>query len=456
MKTLSLTLVLCVTALLLLGSVALYSASMRQPEPTRLYAHLGWIALGLAVGALVAVTPYAWLRRWHAPYVLLGIAVVLLALVFVPGIGIRTNGACRWLRFGQPSEFAKLALIVALAHYIATRPGRMHERNAGFLYPGILAGAVGLLIFLEPDWGTAALMAAVTLAMLLVGGAHGFYLTSAIIIGGEAFFILLLRNQLRLLRVISFLDPERYRDGPAWQGWHSLLSLGVGGWFGTFWGEGTHKFGFVPEQETDFILSLIGEELGLFGTSLVILFFCLIVFCGARIAWRTNDPFAQLLAVGITLLIGFQAFINIGVVTSSLPNKGLALPFVSYGGSNLVCMLTAVGLLINVARHAPLAETAPAGKGIFTAASLKIGGPIGSLLDDPSRRTRQGFGRQLHAWLRRRRNARFPTLPRHNYQRPPRPRETGPAEMRGAGDRDTPTLREHRMRAVTRELNENP
>ncbi len=421
MKKLPLTLVLCVTALLLLGSVTLYSATMRQPEPTRLYDHLCWITLGLVGAVLAALIPYTWLRRWHAPYVLLGITVVLLSLVFMPGIGIRTNGACRWLPFGQPSEFAKLALIIALAHYITSQPGHMHERNTGFLYPGIMAGMGCLLIFLEPDWGTAGLLAAVTLALLLVGGAHWFYLTSTVIIGCEAFVILLLQNQLRLTRVISFLNPEQYRDGPAWQGWHSLLSFGIGGWFGTFFGEGSHKFGFVPEQETDFILSLIGEELGLFVTSLVILLFCLIVLCGARIAWRTNDPFAQLLAVGITLLIGLQAFINIGVVTSSLPNKGLPLPFVSYGGSNLLCMLTAVGLLVNVARRAPLASPALARKGIFAPASVKISGPVGSLLDNPARRTRKSFWRKLNAWLRVRRNGRFPTIPRHSYQRPPHP-----------------------------------
>jgi cell division protein FtsW len=444
MKKLPLILILCVTALLLLGSVTLYSATMRQPEPMRLYAHLGWIALGLAVGTLAALIPYAWLRRWHTPYMLLGIAVVLLSLVFVPGISIRTNGACRWLPFGQPSEFAKLALIVALAHYIATRPGHMHERDAGFLCPGTMAGIVCLLIFLEPDWGSAALMAAVTLALLLVGGAHWFYLTSTVIIGGEAFFIMLLQNQLRLTRVISFLDPEHYQNGVAWQGWHSLLSLGVGGWLGTFFGEGSHKFGFVPEQQTDFILSLIGEELGLFGTGLIVLFFCLIVLCGARIAWRINDPFAQLLAVGITLLIGLQAFINVAVVTSSLPNKGLPLPFVSYGGSNLVCMLTGVGLLVNVARRAPLAAVDPAWKGIFAPASIKIGGPVGSLLDDPSRRTRKGFWQKMITRLRAHLDARFSTIPRHSYQRPPRPIETGTVEMKEAANRIALIARERR------------
>jgi cell division protein FtsW len=232
----------------------------------------------------------------------------------------------------------------------------MPERNQGFIYPGLISGLMVLLIFLEPDWGTATLVAVETLVILTIAGAHWAYLVSAAIIGGELFTLLLLRNPLRLERILAFLNPEQYRHGVAWQTWHALLALGSGGLFGTFPGNGSLKNGFVPEQQTDFVLSLIGEELGLVGTSLVILMFVLILASGIRIAWQIEDPFGQLLASGITLLIAMQAFINIGVVTSLLPNKGIALPFVSYGGSNLVCMLTGIGLLISVARHGPMAR----------------------------------------------------------------------------------------------------
>jgi cell division protein FtsW len=251
----------------------------------------------------------------------------------------------------KPSEFAKLALIIYLADYCAAHQDRMRERTAGFLYPGFVAGAVGLLIFVEPDWGTTTLVAAVALGMLAIAGSYWGYLLSASIIGAELFALLLLRNALRMDRFLAFLDPEQYKEGVGWQGWHSLLALGSGGWLGTFFGEGSHKNGFVPEQQTDFVLSLIGEELGFLGTALVLLLFVIIFLCGIRVAWKVQEPFGQLLACGISLLIGLQAFINFGVVTSSLPNKGIPLPFVSYGGSSLVCMLTCVGLLISVARN---------------------------------------------------------------------------------------------------------
>jgi cell division protein FtsW len=271
---------------------------------------------------------------------------------------VARNGAVRWLFFGQPSEFAKLALIIFLADYASGRQNRMQERNAGFIYPAALAGVTVLLVFLEPDWGTAALLAVVSFAILAVAGTHWGYLLSGAIAGAELFGLLLLRNPLRMERFLAFLDPEKYKDGIGWQGWHAMLALGTGGWAGTFFGEGIHKNGFVPEQQTDFVLSLLGEETGFVGVSLVLLLFVVILLCGVNIAWRVSDPFGQLLASGITVLIGLQALINIGVVTSSLPNKGIALPFVSYGGSSLLCMLSCLGLLISVARHGPVLETA--------------------------------------------------------------------------------------------------
>jgi cell division protein FtsW len=353
MKRLSLILLLAVGTLLLLGTVMLYSASTWQPGLQRVYLHLCWLAFGAVACAVAAWLPPDWLRQFHLPKLLATAAGLLLVAALIPGIGVVRNGASRWLLFGQPSEFAKLALVLFLADYGAVHQSRMRERTAGFLYPAFIAALMGSLIFLEPDWGTAALLALVALAMLAIAGTHWFYLLSAAVIGAEIFALLLLRNSLRMERFLAFLTPEAYQNGVGWQGWHSLLALGSGGWFGTFFGEGSHKNGFVPEQQTDFILSLLGEELGFVGTALVLSLFVVILLCGARLAWKHTDPFAQLLAVGLTLLITVQAFINFGVVTSSLPNKGIALPFVSYGGSNLVCMLTAVGLLLGVARSCP-------------------------------------------------------------------------------------------------------
>jgi cell division protein FtsW len=412
-------LLLAAGILLLLGTVALYSSTTWQPRLQRLYLHLSWIAVGASCCAVAACVPYSRLRQFHTPKWLLGLACLLLAATLVPGIGVARNGALRWLPFGQPSEFAKLALILFLADYCTANQARMHERTAGFLYPGFMAGMVGLLVFVEPDWGTTALLAVVALAMLAVAGSHWGYLLSAAIIGAELFALLLLGNLLRMERFLAFLDPEKYKDGVGWQGWHSLLALGSGGWFGTFFGAGSHKNGFVPEQQTDFVLSLIGEELGFIGTALVVLLFVTLLLCGTRIAWKISDPFGQMLAFGITILIGLQAFINFGVVTSSLPNKGIALPFVSYGGSNLVCMLTALGLLISIARYGPVLAHEEAKSPFIACCRAKVGGPVGSLLYNSTWSRAGGLRRIVIHWMRARRNSRFPSTPLHPYQRAP-------------------------------------
>ena len=425
MRRLIAILFLTVGILLLLGTVTLYSSTTWQPRLQRLYLHLCWMAIGGACCAAAASIRYSRLRQFHAPKWLLGLACLGLAATLTPGIGVARNGALRWLPFGQPSEFAKLALIIFLADFCAANQSRMRERNIGFLYPCLAAGFVGLLVFAEPDWGTTALLAAVTLAMLAVAGSHWGYLVSTAIVGSELFALLLLGNNLRMERLLAFLDAEKYKDGVGWQGWHSLLALGSGGWFGTFFGEGSHKNGFVPEQQTDFVLSLIGEELGFLGTALVLILFVIILLCGTRIAWKVSDPFGQLMAFGITILVGLQAFINFGVVTSSLPNKGIALPFVSYGGSSLVCMLTCLGLLASVARYGPGHADERADSPSSAPAKAKVGGPVGSLLYSSARPGGRGFWLTIIRRIRSRRSSRFPAVPLHAYQKPPRRTSAG-------------------------------
>jgi cell division protein FtsW len=421
MRRINAILLCSVLILVLLGTVALFSSTTYRPGLDRVHLQICWIAVGSILGSICALADYSWLRRCHVPAYGLGIVLMLLVAALVPGIGVVRNGAARWLPFGQPSELAKLGLILFLADYGSRNQTRMNERYAGFLFPVAIAGLVVLAVFLEPDWGTAGLIAAVSLAMLAIAGSHMGYLLSAMIVGMELLAVLLLRNPLRLERLMAFLNPEAYRSGVAWQGWHSLLALGSGGWFGTLPGEGSHKNGFVPEQQTDFVLSLIGEELGFLGTATVVVLFVVILYCGARIAWKVSDPFGQLLASGITVLIGFQAFINVGVVTSSLPNKGIALPFVSYGGSNLVCMFVCLGLLLNVARHGPVLRNDP-GEWRFRARQRpKAAGPVGSLLENSIQKNSlvgwQRFVRAAQPW----RTSRFPTVALRSYQRPPRP-----------------------------------
>ncbi|MBI3877738.1 MAG: FtsW/RodA/SpoVE family cell cycle protein, partial [Verrucomicrobia bacterium] len=233
----------------------------------------------------------------------------------------------------------------------------------GMVWPAVLIGGVLFLIFVEPDRGTTILMGAVTCAMLVVAGVKLRFVIPPALLAALAIAVSIFHDPVRMKRILSWLDPEATKDGVGYQAWQAMLALGSGGLTGVGLGEGRQKLGYLPEHHTDFILSVIGEELGVFATVGVVLTFIVLFCCGIYIAWRARDTFGQLLACGVTFLIGFQAFINIGVVTSVLPNKGLPLPFISYGGSNLLMMLTAVGLLISVARQAeeysPAAEISP-------------------------------------------------------------------------------------------------
>jgi len=222
----------------------------------------------------------------------------------------------------------------------------------GLAVPGIFIALTLGLIFLEPDWGTTLLLAAVSGIVLLVAGVRWRYFIPPLIVGSATFVVFLLNNPVRMKRVLSWINPDETKEGVGYQAWQAMLALGSGGWNGLGLGNGRQKFGFLPEHQTDFIFANIGEELGLIATLGVVAAFVALLICGIYIAWHSRDTFGLLLATGLTFLIGLQAFINVGVVTSALPNKGLPLPFISRGGSNLFLMLVCVGLLLSVARRA--------------------------------------------------------------------------------------------------------
>jgi cell division protein FtsW len=192
--------------------------------------------------------------------------------------------------------------------------------------------------------------------MLLIAGVRWKYIIPPVLLGAVGLAVSILHDPMRLRHIFSWWDMEQHREGVGYQAYQAMIALGSGGWMGLGLGNGRQKLGFVPEDHTDFIFSIIGEELGLIATLLVVLAFVIIAICGIYIALRARDPFGGLLAAGITFLVSLQAAINIGVVTSALPNKGLPLPFISYGGSNLLAMFTCVGLLFSIARHAPARE----------------------------------------------------------------------------------------------------
>jgi cell division protein FtsW len=348
----------CVAALLALGMVMLYSSSMAQVGARYLIMQLIWCTLGLGVCMTAATVDYRHLKKFAWPLFI--VAVVLLALVLESHIGTRINGARRWFTFGsvrfQPSELAKLALIIALAWYGEHFQRQMPTLKRGILIPSLFIGLVLGLIFIEPDRGTTILLAAVSTVMLLIAGVRWRYIVPPVIAAVTALVLSLMHDPMRSKRIFSWLYLEENKGGVGYQAYQAMLALGAGGWTGLGLGNGRQKLGFVPEHHTDFIFSIIGEELGLIATLLIVVTFIAIMICGIYIALHARDPFGLLLGSGITFLIGLQAFINIGVVTSALPNKGLPLPFISYGGSNLLIMLLGIGLLLSIARRARAPE----------------------------------------------------------------------------------------------------
>lgn len=365
------TLVFCVSALMMLGWVMLYSAGMSDGGSHYLMRQLAWGAVALTVCMAVVVIDYSVLRKLAVPIYV--VAIVLLVLVLVVSEPI--NGARRWLVIGgfrcQPSEFAKLALILVLAWYGERHLRRMNTLQHGVVVPGILISLLLGLVFIEPDRGTTILLAGVSAVMLIMAGVRWFHILPPAFVAAGGLATLLILDPMRLERIRAWLHPEEHLRGVGWQADQAMIALGSGGLWGLGLGNGRQKFGFIPEHHTDFIFSVIGEELGLIATMGVVLAFCLIVICGIRISMRASDTFGMLLGSGVSFLIGFQAFINIGVVTSVLPNKGISLPFISYGGSNLVLMMACIGVLLNIARR----STQPSSESVFAAEALPVAEP---------------------------------------------------------------------------------
>jgi cell division protein FtsW len=316
--------------------------------------HVISIVLGLAAACVTFRVPSA--RYRQLAYPLLGVAIALLVLVLVPGIGARRSGAQRWFPLGplsfQPTEIAKFAVVLYLAASLVRKGERVRELGFGVLPHCLVAGLVAGLSLLEPDFGTAALVLLLVLAMLFVGGARVAHLG---MLAGAAFPLVvagIIAEPYRFQRVLTFLDYTKDPQGMGFQLLQSLISFGSGGVAGVGLGQSEQKMFFLPAAHTDFIFSVIGEEFGLLGACAVIGLFLVVGARGLRIAARHPDPFASLLAFGTTVLIVLQGLLNMGVVLGCLPTKGLALPFVSYGGSAMMIVLAETGVLLALAREA--------------------------------------------------------------------------------------------------------
>lgn len=348
----------CVMGLLALGLVMLVSASAAQPQAKYYLQQLLWAGVGLGGLVLAWAVDYRRLARPAAvPWVIWLLTLAALAVVLCAP---PRNGARRWLSVAglsvQPSEFAKIALVVVVAWWGQRWQKRFQKRLSNFWFgaalPTLVCAPVLGLVLVEPDIGTTALLMAVAGLMLFLAGTRWYYLIVGALAAGAGLYLFIKLYPDRAARLTVFLEREKHLRGVGYQTHQAKVALGSGGPTGLGLGNGRQKLGFVPEHHTDFILSVIGEELGLVATLSVLAAYATVLLCGLYIAWHAADLFGLLLAAGLTSLIGLQALVNIAVVTDCVPNKGLPLPFISYGGSNLLAMLICVGLLLSVARQA--------------------------------------------------------------------------------------------------------
>lgn len=352
--------ILGVTIILVgLGIVMIYSASAiraqeRFGDPTFfLKKQAIWAALGLLAMAW-AVT---WdLKRFQRVTPILFLAgLLLLLLVLVPGVGIKINGARRWLRFFglsfQPAELAKLAVVLFLASYFARRQDRLDSFVDGFLPPLFMTGLMAGLIILQPNFGTAVILLITAALMLYVGQARISHLVATAAVALPGLVLLMWTSAHGRARLLALWNPSQVPSRATYQLDQSFYALGPGGWFGLGLGNSMQKLFFLPEPHNDFIFAIVGEELGFVGSLAVVALFAVLLWRGTRTAVRAADPYAGYLAMGVTGLIVSQAVVNMAVVSGLLPTTGVPLPFLSFGGSSLVIMLFAVGILLNVSRH---------------------------------------------------------------------------------------------------------
>jgi cell division protein FtsW len=309
----------------------------------------------LGLGALFIGWSIDYHRYKKLVYPLLILSLISLVLVFIPGIGSRVRGAARWIHVGpftlQPSEFAKIAVVLFLAYSFCRKQEKMKYFAIGFLPHMLVSGLFIGLIGIETDFGTALTLAAIVFTMLFVGGTRLTHIVLSL--GGVVTLavVAVLRDPKKFARILSFLDPEKHRADVGYQLYQSLLAIGSGNFWGLGLGQSRAKLFYLPDSHTDFILSIFSEELGFVGLLLVMALFVLLVARGLRLSLKAPDTFGSYLALGLTLVIGLPAAINMGVVSGLFPTKGLSLPFLSYGGSSLMAGMLAVGMLLNISRQ---------------------------------------------------------------------------------------------------------
>jgi len=353
-----------VVALLGFSIVTVYSTDLATfgagGKSYQLTKHILWILIGSILLVTMANIDYHYLQKLRIP--ILVMSFILLLLVLIPGIGTVTNGARRWIRLGhtlgiQPSEFAKLAIIIFVSAYIANNQSRMSEFKCGFMIPIIIIALAGALIIKEPDFGSAAFITILSVIMLLVGGTRIIYVFFTIIATAPFIHKMLFEVSYRKDRLMAFMDPWQDPSGTGYHIIQSWIALGSGGLAGLGVGSSRQKLFFLPESSNDFIFTIIGEEFGFIGVLAIICLFLSLIWQGLKIVHATKDVFGFFLGFGITVMFGLQAIINIAVVSGIVPTKGIPLPFVSSGGSSLLFSMIGIGILINIARQSLVSDT---------------------------------------------------------------------------------------------------
>ena len=338
------------------GAVMVYSASAiqatRQLGDEFFYLKRQGVAFGLGLCFLLVALNVGYRRLAAAAYPLLVFSLLMLVLVLVPGIGRVAGGARRWINLGivnfQPAELAKVVLVLYLAHSLSRKREKVRLFSIGFLPHVLVTGLMVVLCLFERDMGTGVIMLLVLFTMLFAAGARISYLVGAVLLAIPIGWRLVTGTPYRMERWLAYLDPWGHRDGAGFQLVESLLGIGNGGWLGQGLGQGKGKLFYLPAAHTDFIAAVVAEETGLLGIAVLLLLYAVLVWRGLRAALQAAEPFGAYVALGLTTLLGAQALVNLAVVFGLLPTKGLTLPFVSYGGSSLMTLLGAAGILLSV------------------------------------------------------------------------------------------------------------
>ncbi len=339
-----------------IGIVMVYSASsaLAIKKFGSDYFFLKKQALFAFAGVVVLVVsrhfPYRYYRILAYP--LLGLSLVLLAVIQFTNLGLSVGGSIRWLRLGsfsfQPSELARIALVIYLAYSMEKKREKIKNFSIGFIPHVMVLGVFVVLIFMQPDFGSVVILGALTWIMLFIGGVRFSQLFASLLVILPVGYLFLVNAEYRVKRILGFLNPWEYPADEGYQMVHSLMAFGTGGLWGTGIGKGYQKLFYLPEPHTDFIFSVIGEELGLLGVLIIIGLYAWIVMRGIAIARKAQDLFGAYLAVGLTVAMGLQIVVNMGVALGLLPTKGLTLPLLSYGGTSLLINMASIGILMNI------------------------------------------------------------------------------------------------------------